>query len=80
MPRLFMGFFKEQLEKEFNPTGVKKLKPKVVYSKKRQTGKRIDLVADKKRKALSPGKRISKTGKTYYEYRKNRTDIQGLGI
>ena len=80
MPRLFMGFFKEQLEKEFNPTGVKRLKPKVVYSHKKQTGKRISLEADKKRKAMPPGKRISKTGRTYYEARRNRSDIQGLGI
>jgi len=75
-----MGFFKEQLEKEFNPTGVKKLKPKSVTSHKWQTGKRISLEKDKKRKAMPPGKRISKTGKTYYESRRNRTDIPGLGI
>jgi len=30
---------------------------------------------DKKRIALNPGKRISKNGKTYYEYRKNRSDL-----
>jgi len=75
-----MGIFKKELEKEFNSTGIKRLKPKVVYSKKRQTGKRLDLEADKKRKALPSGLRISKNGKKYYEYRKNRTDIQGLDI
>ncbi len=32
------------------------------------------LAADKKRKALPPGKRISKNGGVYYEYRQNRTD------
>lgn len=32
---------------------------------------------DKVRKAMPPGKRISKTGKVYYEYRKNRTDLKG---
>ena len=30
---------------------------------------------DKKYKAKHPGKRKSKTGKIYYEYRKNRCDI-----
>jgi hypothetical protein len=74
-----MSIFKEQLEKEFNATGIKRKSTKVVYSKKRQTGKRIDFEADKKRKALAPGLRISKSGKKYYEYRKNRTDLN-LGI
>lgn len=39
---------------------------------------------DKKRKAISPGKRVSKSGNTYYETRANRTDfsrkaMQGIG-
>jgi len=72
--------FKEELEKEMNAVGMKKKKPKVVYSKQRQTGKRIDINADKKRAALPSGKRISKNGKVYYEYRRNRTDIKGLKI
>lgn len=50
---------------------------KVVYEKDRQTGK-TNKKRDKVRKALPPGKRISKTGNQYYEYRKNRTDINGL--
>lgn len=29
---------------------------------------------DKKRKAMPPGKRVSATGKIYYEYRRNRAD------
>lgn len=74
-----MKFFKEELQKEFNPVGIKRKKPKVVYSKNRQTGKRKDFEADKKRDALPPGLRISKSGKKYYEYRKNRTDTN-LGI
>ena len=71
-----MGYnvFKDLLEEEMNATGIKKLKPKVIYSKKRQTGKRIDIKADKKRTAMPSGKRKSKSGKIYYEYRKNRTD------
>ena len=72
--------FKELLKEEMNAVGIKKKKPTVVYSRKRQTGKRVDIVADKKRVAMPAGKRISKNGKAYYEYRKNRTDYPGLNI
>ena len=51
-------------------------KPKIVYIKNRQIGS-SDLKKDRKRKALPPGKRISKYGKVYYEYRKNRSDKKG---
>lgn len=30
--------------------------------------------ADKKQRAMKPGKRVSKHRKTYYEYRDNRSD------
>ncbi len=39
-----------------------------------QTGKRISVPRDLGRKAQLPGKRISKTGKVYWETRKNRSD------
>lgn len=35
---------------------------------------------DKPRKALPPGKRISKTGKVYWETRKNRSDRPGQKV
>lgn len=35
---------------------------------------------DKKRKALPPGKRISKRGNIYYEKRRNRSDLLGKDI
>ena len=38
-----------------------------------QVGK-SNALRDKKRKAQLPGKRISKTGKVYWETRKNRSD------
>ncbi len=38
-----------------------------------QTGK-SDYKRDKKRTAKKPGKRKSKSGKVYYEYRRNRSD------
>lgn len=47
---------------------------KVVYRKKIQHGK-TKVKVDKKRTALPPGKRKAKSGKTYYEYRRNRSDI-----
>ena len=34
-----------------------------------------NLKYDRRKKALPPGKRISKSGKTYYEYRRNRSDL-----
>lgn len=40
-----------------------------------QTGSRKSIKADKGRKARKPGYRKSKSGKKYYEARKNRSDI-----
>jgi hypothetical protein len=36
-----------------------------------------NLKYDRRHKALKPGKRVSKSGKVYYEYRKNRADVRG---
>lgn len=44
-----------------------------------QTGK-SDVARDKKLAALAPGKRISKNGNVYYEYRKNRSDRRGSRV
>ncbi len=41
-----------------------------------QTGKSNER-RDKSLKAMAPGKRRSARGKTYYEYRKNRSDLKG---
>jgi len=48
--------------------------PCTVEKANHQTGK-SNLKYDKRKKALPPGKRISKSGKVYYEYRKNRSDL-----
>lgn len=45
-----------------------------------QTGKRPDLLRDKVRRALPPGKRISRNGKVYWETRKNRSDKLGKRV
>ena len=72
-----MSLFKAEIMSS-NVSGIKSKTPKVVYATKKQTGKRISLEADRKRKAMPPGKRISKSGNRYYEGRKNRTDISGF--
>lgn len=70
--------FDKEKEKEFKTFGFKSPQ-KVVYSKQKQTGT-TNIKRDKKRDALPAGKRISKTGKVYYEFRKNRTDKRGSKI
>jgi hypothetical protein len=49
---------------------------KSVKKSPHQVGKSIKSI-DKARKALPPGKRISKFGNIYYETRKNRSDLKG---
>jgi len=72
LPRKSGGYFwTKVLEKP-----AKKATPVVLKASTRQTGKRKSLKRDKKRKALPPGKRKSKTGKIYYEYRRNRSDVK----
>lgn len=55
---------------------IKKKKARVLKVMK-QTGTRKSLALDRKRKAKLPGKRRSKTGKIYWETRKNRSDNKG---
>ena len=52
-------------------TAVKKTYVKLVQTKV----PKANVARDSKRKALKPGKRVSASGKTYYEYRQNRTDL-----
>ena len=65
----------------------KRTKAKKSYVKLRQTGVSKSKELDAKRKALKPGKRVSKAGaknqygtseggNTYYEYRANRSDLK----
>ena len=70
--------FKRVKEREFSPVRLRKLN-KVVYTRDHQTGT-SKKSRDKARKALPPGKRISKTGNVYYEYRRNRSDLPGEKI
>jgi|AntAceMinimDraft_9_1070365.scaffolds.fasta_scaffold59595_1 hypothetical protein len=68
-------FNDESLKSEFSALGIGKT-GKVLKVSGKQTGTSIKSL-DKKRNALPTGKRISKYGKVYYEYRKNRTDAEG---
>ena len=51
--------------------------PQAVQKVLAQTGKIKSVARDASRSALPPGKRISRTGRTYYEGRKNRSDLPG---
>jgi|LGVE01.1.fsa_nt_gb hypothetical protein len=59
------------------PESTPKRKARVLIRSARQTGV-SNMARDKNLKALSPGKRRSKTGNIYYERRRNRSDIKGV--
>ena len=72
-----MNFFKKEMDKEFSSIGLKDQSKSVKVLEQTGTTKvRIDA----KRKALAPGKRISSSGKVYWETRKNRSDKVGKKI
>ena len=58
---------------------VKPKQPKVVSISKYQTGKSNKPI-DAARYAYPPGKRVSKSGKIYYEMRANRSDMPGTNL
>ncbi len=66
-----------RLDREFESLDFKNFRRNLrVLPQRGRTSKSID----SKRKALAPGKRISKSGKTYWETRKNRSDAVGKSI
>jgi len=69
-----MDYMKAEIDKEFESVGFKN-KTKTLKESAHQIGKSIKAI-DIKRKAFAPGKRMSKTGKIYYENRKNRSDLK----
>ena len=72
-----MAFFKEQMRTEYESIHFKNQRRNL--RKLPQKGKSIKALDDK-RKALLPGKRISKTGNVYWETRKNRSDEKGKRV
>lgn len=70
-----MDFLKAELDREFSSIGFKNQRRNLKVLK--QTAKsKTDKSIDSKRKALLPGKRISKAGNTYWETRANRSDAR----
>ncbi len=57
----------------------KKFGRQVLKASTRQTGK-SHTKRDSARKAMQPGKRRSASGRVYYEYRKNRSDLRGRRV
>jgi hypothetical protein len=72
-----MDFFKAEKDKEFESIRFKNLRKSLTTT--HQVG-RSNVKRDAARKALAPGKRISKTGKVYWETRRNRSDSTGKKI
>lgn len=72
-----MSWISKAKEEEFSTIRVKPLQKVVKVTS--QVGK-SSMPRDKVRKALSPGKRISASGKIYWETRKNRSDLPGSRI
>ena len=68
-----MDFIKSELNKEFEAVGFKNQRRNLRVLK--QVGSSSKVI-DSRRKALLPGKRFSKSGKTYWETRKNRSDAR----
>ena len=76
---IFMDFIKSELDREFSSIGLKNQRRNVkVLPQVKVQG--TDIIRDKARKALAPGKRISKSGKTYFETRSNRSDKIGTKV
>ena len=72
-----MNFIDSEVQSEFSALGFKNQRKSIDVLD--QVGK-SNTKKDAARKALAPGKRISKTGNTYWETRKNRSDVPGKNI
>lgn len=76
---IIMDFIKAELDKEFKALGFRSQRRnlrELPQTQKSKTNKTID----SKRQALRAGKRVSKTGKIYWETRANRSDAKGKKI
>jgi len=51
-----------------------------IFKVMKQTGSIKSVARDRGRNARVPGKRVSKTGKVYWETRKNRSDMPGKSV
>lgn len=57
--------------------GFRLIQPGIVKTSPKQSGRLSNFKRDVSRKALPPGKRLSASGKPYWETRRNRTDLEG---
>lgn len=73
-----MDLIKNEMDSEFSAIGFRNQRKvvKVLPQVKVKSDKRIDA----SRHAYASGKRISKTGRTYWETRSNRTDSKGSNL
>jgi len=71
-----MDLLKAELEEDFEIIKFKNQRKNLRVLPQIQKGK-VNKSIDASRKALKPGKRISKTGKVYWETRANRSDFKG---
>lgn len=67
----------EARKKRGTAAGKKATAKRATAGSTRQTGS-SSTARDRARKALPPGRRVSKTGRVYYERRKNRSDKPGM--
>jgi len=74
---LYMNIFEQEKKKEFETIGFKNQQKSLSVSK--QVGG-SNFKVDEKRRALLPGKRVSKSGKIYWETRRNRSDSSGSKV
>jgi hypothetical protein len=75
---MFNQEFDKEKEKAFVPLGFKNKRKNLKYREHQIGG--TNKIIDSKRDALLSGKRLSKNGKVYYEYRKNRSDLRDSNI
>ena len=74
-----MDFIKSEIDKEFRSISFRNQRKNLRTLPQTVKNKTIKSI-DSKRKALAPGKRISKSGKIYWETRANRSDAKGSKI
>lgn len=72
-----MDFIRSELRREFEAVGLKTKRKNLRELPQRGTS--IPEI-DRRKRALLPGKRVSKNGKIYWETRKNRSDAKGRSV
>ena len=67
------------MDKDFEVVGFKNQRRTLRQLPQTQKNK-VNIIVDSRKHAILPGKRVSKTGKIYWETRKNRSDVKGKNI